>query len=274
MFEEYAYKQKEKQKKNKMGRIKIYVLCHDDASQAKAMAYASKFEWMEPIRLPATNYMESAVFRLLREREAEWNHPEIECIGLLKYNFENKNPFYDLPALYNAERNRWDAWSFVNGHEAPEDWTHINMLAYATICHPLFTVIWHKLFEPYIATGKFTLNDVFSSAIPAFYSNAWMAKRDLFKSTVDWINHFMDAMDTRTDLQELLWHNSNYPHNMTMTAIQRAMKAPYYTYHCFITERLPCFFLWKLGGRLRQVGGKERRSANNPEYGLRLLSLV
>lgn len=257
-----------------MGHLKIYVLCHDDASQAKANAYAKKCHWMEPIRLPATNYMESAVFRLLREKEADWNRDDIECIGFLKYNFEEKSPFYDLEQVYHTEKQRWDVWTFVNGHETPERWSHPTMLTYATICHSLFAVIWYLLFQPSIARGEFTLNEVFSPDIPAFYSNAWMAKRSLFKSTVDAINAMMDAMDTREDLQDLLWHNSNYPHKMHMNAIQRAMKAPYYTYHCFITERLPCIFLWKLGARIRQVGGKERRLPKDPERGLPLLNLL
>jgi hypothetical protein len=253
--------------------IKIYILYHDDASFAKANAYASQFSWMEPIRVPATNYMESAVFRILREKEHEWNRPEIECVGLLKYNFEQKNPFYDLPTLFNSEKQQYDVWSFVNGHEDPERWSHPNMLTYATICHPLFSVIWYLLLKPYIATGEFSLNDVFHNDLPAFYSNAWMAKRHLFKSIVFGITALMDTMDSREDLQELLWYDSKYPHKMNSGAIQRAMKTSYYTYHCFITERLPCLFVWKLKARLNQVGGKLRRPITKPDPSYPLLRL-
>lgn len=47
-----------------------------------------------------------------------------------------------------------------------------------------------------------------------------------------------------TWLKDMYEHNSGYP-NFLGDKVTEVMKKPYYTYHCFVMERLPCFFFWK-----------------------------
>lgn len=252
--------------------LRIYVIAHDDASLARAEAYAAQFPWMRAVRVPKTPHMESEVFRLLARPsyQADWNRDCIQFVGLMKYNFEEKLPFYDFPALCAAESNDWDAWSFVNNHEDNYGLPNPSMLTYAGICHTLFPVLWFLLFHQ-----KVPLERLFSPDIPAFYSNAWISKKPLFASLVlAWMPHVFYKLENEEPLKSLAWYNANYLERIPLDDLKAIMGCPYYTYHAFLLERVPCLaFFMHPGARIRPVGGNRRRAADDPEPGLGVLCL-
>jgi hypothetical protein len=214
--------------------------------------------------------MESIVFQMLAEKEYldDWNREEIEFVGILKYNFQEKMPFYDFPALCDAESAEWDTWTFVNNHEDNYQLPNPSMITYAGICHTLFPVLWFLIFHPEVPLEK-----LFSPEIPAFYSNAWIVKKPVFHSLLTkWMPFAFQRMQCEP-LQTLFYNNANYLQRLPEIRLKEIMKVPYYTYHCFVLERIPCLAFWIQGARIRPVGGNQRRRADDPEPGLPLLRL-
>jgi len=251
--------------------IRIYVLCHDEESYQQAMCYERCYEWMRVVRIPSTKWMESQVFAMLLQPEfrADWGRDDIQYVGLLKYNFQEKCPFYDFPTLCQAESRDWDVWTFVNGHEDDYRIPNPSMITYAGICHTLFPVIWFLLFQ-----NEIPLEHLFSNQIPAFYSNCWIAKKSLLEPLLSFVNQAVYRMETLEPLRTLLHYNANYLQRLPAERLQEIMSFPYYTYHCFILERIPCLFFWWSGARIRPVGGTQRRLASQPEPHLPLLKIT
>jgi hypothetical protein len=243
--------------------LRIYMLCHDDASEQRAHSYAQRYDWIRVLRLPNTKWMESAVFRLLSDPTYvnDWDSDAIEYVGILKYNFQEKSPFYDFPTLCRTTATDWDVWTFVNGHEdTPLAPAALPMVSYAGVCHTLFPILWYFLFHTHVP-----LEHLFSPTVSAFYSNAWIAKKHYFKSFVSFANDARHRMETEEPLKTLLHYNANYLQRLPTPRLMELMEAPYYTYHCFLMERVPCLYFWLANARIFQVGGTHRRLATDPD---------
>jgi hypothetical protein len=250
-------------------KLRVYILGHDDPSMAIAESYAARFSWMRAIQVPKQREMESAVFPMLNTEEwrADWDRPDIEFVGILKYNFQEKMPFYDLEDLCQSEGNQWDIWTFVNSHEDNYGLPNPTMTTYAGVCHTLFPVLWFLLWYPSIP-----VEHMFHPDIPAFYSNAWMVRKSFFHSLVsNWMPYAFAKLNEEP-LRTLALYNANYLQRLPVEDLTVIMDAPYYTYHCFLLERIPCLAFWAEGGRWRPVGGPQRRRPDTPEPGLKILA--
>lgn len=231
----------------------MYMVCHDDTSYQKGLDYAKKYNWIIPILIPNTKYMESIIFHLLKDRYHEWK--DKTHIGILKYSFEEKSPFYNFRYLCENMKDI-DIMTFVNGHEDNYNIPNPTMINYASICHTLFPVIWYLLLKHF----QIPVDKMFDVSIPAFYSNFWIARRHCFEEYLQFFHQALTIMDTNEEVSFLMHHNANYLQRLPSETLTKIMNVPYYTYHCFICERLPCFFFWAKGYKIFQVGGKERRS--------------
>lgn len=244
----------------------LYMICHDDVSYKKASMYSLKYEWIKPILIANTKYMESIVFYYLKDRRDEWK--DKTYIGIIKYSFEEKCPFYDFPYLCK-QAETVDVFTFVNGHEDNYHIPNPTMINYAGICHTLFPVIWYLLLKKF----QTPVDIMFHASIPSFYSNFWIAKKNTFEDYLQFFCQALEVMETDEELRHLLHHNANYLQRLPEEKLYEIMNVPYYTYHCFICERLPCFFFWAKGYTILQIGGPERRSKEQPEPMIPLLSL-
>lgn len=229
----------------------LFMVCHDDSSFITASKYANKFSWIKPVLIPNTKYMESIIFHLLKDKSEEWQTKT--HIGIIKYSFEEKTPFYNFPYLCETYKHI-DVFTFVNGHEDNYQLPSHSMITYAGVCHTLFPVIWHLLLKQF----QIPIEQMFSIDIPAFYSNFWIAKKEFFETYLLFYNEALLFMETHEELKTLLHYNANYLQRLPSERLFEIMNVPYYTYHCFISERLPCFFFWGKGASIMQVGGKER----------------
>ena len=228
----------------------LYMVCHDSASFERASKY-SMYSWIIPIQIPSTVYMESIVFTLLPQRIHEWK--DKTHVGIIKYSFEEKTPFYDFPLLCSSHP-LVDVFTFVNGHEDDFNLPNPSMIAYAGICHTLFPVVWYNLLREFDVAPE----QMFNVDIPAFYSNFWIAKKEYFQDYLDFINESIKVMGSNKELARLLSYNANYLERLDPMRLKEIMNAPYYTYHCFVAERLPCFYFWNAKCSILPVGGKQR----------------
>lgn len=243
----------------------LYMVCHDDASFKIATDYSKKYSWITPVQIPNTKYMESIVFYMLKDRYQEWK--DKTHVGIIKYSFEEKCPFYNFPYLCEQAKDI-DVFTFVNGHEDNYQIPNPTMLNYASLCHTLFPIIWYLLLKQF----QIPLDKIFEPSIPAFYSNFWIAKTKCFEDYMVFFQQVLNIMDTNDELKYLLHQNANYLQRLPVDKLYEIMNVPYYTYHCFICERLPCFFFWAKGYSILQVGGPMRRTKNNPDPSIPLLT--
>lgn len=226
----------------------MYMVYHDEASKAIAKKYAH-LPFIKLIQIPNTPFMETSVFPILYERRDEWKNTT--HVGILKYSFEDKTPFYDFVNIITSHPQH-DVFTFVNGHEPPNN---LSMIQYATLCHPLFSPCWYLI----LSKMGYKPSIIYDNSIPAFYSNYWIAKTHYFASYLNFITEAMNVMQKEKELSDLLYHDANYLQRLPTSTLERIMDGrPYYTHHCFIAERLPCFFFHTYRTNVYQVGGKER----------------
>jgi hypothetical protein len=252
------------QKKERPSLLLLYMICHDEASYKIATDYATRYAWISPILIPNTKFMESIVFYILRDKSHEWK--DKTHIGIIKYSFEEKCPFYDFPYLCQQIKDM-DVMTFVNGHEDNYNIPNPTMINYAGICHTLFPVIWYLLLKQF----QIPVDKMFDASIPSFYSNFWIAKTHCFEEYMNFFQQTLSVMETNEELKFLLHQNANYLQRLPVERLYEIMNVPYYTYHCFICERLPCFFFWAKGYSILQIGGTMRRIKNNPDPSIPLL---
>lgn len=224
----------------------LYIVYHDEASKKVAMKYAS-YPWARLLFIPSTKYLESIAFKMVRELYHEWSHKKY--VGILKYSFEGKTPFYDFEALCKSGHS--DVYTFVGPNHHAESTQKSSMIRTAVGYHPLFAPIWAHLL---VASCNVDGPDAFSNEIPAFYSNYWIAKVEFFASYVRFFDRIYTLMETDPNVRFLLEQNACYtePH-IPPEKLQKIMGAPFYKYYPFILERLPCFYFWKVGARIHLV---------------------
>jgi len=228
--------------------ILLYCVYHDDVSK-KALDEYAHLSFIRPIKIPNTPYMESTVFTLLHALKHEWEHKS--HVGILKYSFLEKTPVMPNFCGLVKENPHADVFTFVNGHEPPNN---LSMIQYATLCHPMFSPIWYVLLKQL----AYPPNAMYDNTIPAFYSNYWIAKTRLFEGYLNFIRDAMSLMNKNEELKQLLYNDAKYLPRLSKDTLKRVMDRPYYTYHCFICERLPCFYFHTNKANILQVGGKER----------------
>lgn len=263
--EEPYHENKEKNIKD-TSLLLLYMVCHDEASYQIAKKYALQYSWIKPLMIPNTKWMESIAFYLLKDKAFEWQ--DKTHIGIIKYSFEEKCPFYDFPYLCEHLKHT-DVMTFVNGHEDNYHIPNPTMINYASLCHTLFPIIWYLLLKEF----QIPVDKMFDVSIPAFYSNFWIAKKHCFEAYLQFFQQALTIMENQQELKYLLHHNANYLERLPSEKLYEIMNVPYYTYHCFICERLPCFFFWAKSYSILQIGGKERRHKHTPEPSIPLLHL-
>ncbi len=108
--------------------------------------------------------------------------------------------------------------------------------------HPSFINIWEKL----LLLMNYNINDILSLKIPVFYNNYFMAKPEWIIKYIDFYKKVIDIMENNNDIKYLLNQNSAYPGKLLEypEILIKICSRPYYTFHPFIIERLPCFFFW------------------------------
>lgn len=236
-----------------MPSILLYLVYHDESSRKVAEKYMS-YPWARLLYIPSTKYLESIAYHMVKDLEHEWR--DKEYVGVLKYSFEGKTPFYDFEAI--CAQDSYDLFTFVGpDHHAPST-QHLSMIQNAVSYHPLFSTIWAHLL---IACCRIDGSDAFSNEIPAFYSNYWIARTLYFKEYLAFFETVYQLMETDPNIKPLLEQDSCYSErHISEEKLQQIMGAPFYKYYPFLMERLPCFFFWKVGAHIHAVSPEEQPS--------------
>ena len=113
--------------------------------------------------------------------------------------------------------------------------------------HALFNTIWFQLMDQ-LGLDAVTID----KTVRPFYSNYWIAKPSWMKKYIAFYKKAQHVMDTYTSIQTALWSNIGYPlsSSMNQTRCLEVFSRPYYPYHPFICERLPCVFFTLQGAHI------------------------
>ena len=86
------------------------------------------------------------------------------------------------------------------------------------------------------------ISNVKYNLIPIFWNNYWMCKSNILNNYIDFFINFVNIIDKNIELTNLINLNAYYGGNLNSEQLLKITGFPYYTYHCFILERLPCFY--------------------------------
>jgi hypothetical protein len=112
------------------------------------------------------------------------------------------------------------------------------LLSQALANHPLFKDIW----VAWLQQLGFDETASTNPNMQAFFGNYWMATPAWLSKYIDFYKKAQHVLDSYEPIQEKLWSDSRYSSSMTVECRKNIFGRPYYPYHCFLCERLPCFF--------------------------------
>ncbi len=208
--------------------ILIYIVYHDDDSYDKIKQYENNPS-LKLIKIKQTKYFESVIFDHLEENKQEWENKKY--VGVLTYSFErkkNKNILDIINKIKEREYNLNNLFHFEN-LDIYKNYRHVNMQDILTV-----------------TLQKMNINFDFTNKNIIFYCNYFVTTPELMKEYIIFLKKIKEIYETEP-LNTILFDNAQY--------IEGALKPekliimtgkPYYTYHCFVVERLaPIFFAYK-----------------------------
>lgn len=229
--------------------FKIYVLGYNDVTmqQARQNFANTMGEYYEPIHIHTTKYLENIMYKhVLTDRERDW-----ECmsyVGTLAYSAPSKITLPDLHARSIAiQQTNPDVIVLFSSRD--------RLVDQAQRHHPLFTELWCKI----LGRLGYSRGDALNPGVPTYFSNFWLAKPRWMREYMDFYKRAEQVMDSVGELQDMLYANSRYGGKMTKERCMEVFGRPYYPYHPFICERLPCFFFWKHGAKLMDLTETPKR---------------
>lgn len=222
--------------------IRIFILCHDSESQLEAVKSFGHYDWATVIMIKTTHYLENIMYSLILKKHRDmWK--DCDYVGTLGWRAPQKIGDLDMDAIIanikrvKASGHSCDLISFANFMDKP-------LISHAQSSHPQFTSIWTDMLGQ---LGFANVSEVCNPHIPTFYCNYWMTHPKWMDMYIDFFARAKKVLDTYEPIQERLWSNSTYIPKMSAERCIQVFGRPWYPYHTFICERLPCFFFWKNG---------------------------
>lgn len=218
--------------------LTIFVLHHDARSEFEAAGLRDaqpRRDVLVPARVPRSPFFEGGFFRRSCIAPRLRSLTASAWVGFVAYSYPRK--------LRRGPRD-WDGYLdavllsrpdaevvalLPSGHD---------MYAFAERWHPGFMALWAALLRRMGLPPP-------GRAPPAFYCNYWLARRELVDAYSVFATRAMVLMETDAELRELAHADANYRFAETRLGpadLERVCGRPYYTFHAFVMERLPCLF--------------------------------
>lgn len=216
-------------------KIRIFVLAYDDQSRLFAEQWTEGHPWATVIENPTTLYLENQMYSSwLLDHIDQWQG--YDYVGTLSWKTPQKIPVPDFEALKtHLELRKPDVVPFFPCHEP--------ILLQGQRHHPLFRELWVGLTRELGIPEEQAIH----TAIPLFFCNYWMATPQWMKRYIEFFKKAQRVLDTCESIQEGLWSDSRFEKVISDEKCLEIFGKPYYPYHCFLCERLPCLF-FKLEG--------------------------
>lgn len=214
-----------------MPKIVVYVLCYDDASEAKAREEYVAHHWARILRLGGSKYMEGQVFiDVLDSLRSEWE--DADFVGTLSWRASEKITVPDIEILCEKYKNA----SAISLLFLPEI-----TLGRSTLSHPRFLQVW----IPMLTEMGHSVQDAVSHEFLHLVGNYWLAKPHVMTRFCQFFKSAVRVLETKESLREALWSDACYDTHLTKERCMEIYDKPYMPYHSFVCERLAGFFFWK-----------------------------
>jgi hypothetical protein len=213
-------------------RIRLYILCYHEESQKKANEEYGNYEWAKVLFIETTPYLENIMYsNWLLENKNDWK--DFDYVGTISWSASEKIGKINMNQIITRlEREDPDIYAF---------WYYsCNMVLHANYWHPKFSSLWYRL----LFYKKLSYFDILNSDIKAFFGNYWMCKPSWMEAYIEFFKDCKTILENQTDLQEDLWSDTGYKGKLSKEKLLEIYGKPYYPYHPFLLERLPCFFFW------------------------------
>ena len=180
-----------------------------------------------PVKLNQSEYFESEFFRMIEPADI----PNADNIGIITPSLFNKCKGITLNELFMKTPNPY----IVKLYPTTEPCEN-----HATGYHGIFfIVLWSWILEQY------NISYLNFNEYPAFFSNLWITKRDLFIEYLGFAKNIMKLIDNAPQrIKEVLETNPNYGHaKISTNVLELRFGKPYYPWQPFLMERLICLFI-------------------------------
>jgi hypothetical protein len=210
----------------------VYVLSHDDASEATAKIWCECRSWARPLRIPeSTVYFESTVYRsVLPKIIHEWRH--YDYIGLVTYRSIKMLPIEKLQShIFLAKHGDYDVVPLMN-HGFP-------LMKQAIEGHNEgFKECWDALLT---AMGYTQSQIRAADGVEVFLRNSFIIKPKWMRRLIEFMRMAMEITNTNANVSTLMQRDAKYKAGVARVA-KRIFRTNYYMWHPFVFERLPVFF--------------------------------
>lgn len=227
-------------------KIIIYVLCYNKDSYESAVNEYSNRDGFKILYIETTPLLENIMYdSWLLDHQDEWEN--YDYVGTISWKASQKCRIPDTSTLITyLQNNDIDIYTF---YRLP-----CNLIEQATYGHPYskyghpkFENIWIKLFNQLNVPESHSTNP---KIIP-FFSNYWITRPKIMLKYIEFFKTVKHILDTCPDIQQELWEDAMYGGNsLCKEKCMELYGKPYYPYHVFIYERLPCYFFWSIGAKL------------------------
>lgn len=175
--------------------------------------------------------LESGVIKRMYE---EKDHLLDEYYGVVSHKFYkkiHKTSSYVLDQIENCP-TRPDVFSFFEKNPK------LNLVNQGNSWHPLFKDIYLRISK--LLEWDIDIDNP-KHKMEGIYSNHWIAKSSVYDEYVrDWLIPVINICEKDRKLKKMIWSDANYISHDRLKPEQceAIFNRPYYTYHCFILERL------------------------------------
>ena len=238
-----------------MGNRILYILCHDDITEQRAISEFKNYEWARVYRLKQQNYLLESVFYIneLLSLYNEWK--DCDFVGTLSYKFFERCDIYInlksltriIEQIEKTSINDYDVASFMTfkggmWNQLP----HLEKIVYNTADRCNMNI---KRYNIRKRTLEYVIRP-FDSMF--FFHNYWMCKPDMMLKYIDF---FRNKWIPMLEQHPLVW--THCPYNGTLTKERHIQltngRASHYTYHAYVNELLPAIFFTHMNSRIQYV---------------------
>ena len=214
-------------------KILVYIICYNDHTEAEAKRRFRGQSWGRILRIDSTPYLESEVYNShLLSLQREWL--DADYVGTLAWRAHDKTEINMEKIKGVLQDAQPDVFAFLLGT--------MQMLSQATTFHPNFGHNWLQL----LSRMCYDERDCMHPDIPFFACNYWLARPRWMRAYISFFQNAKMIIDNpRLPLHLEMWKDAKYSTSlMSPSRCLEVFGVPYFPFHPFVCERLPCFFFW------------------------------
>jgi hypothetical protein len=211
-------------------KFKIFLCSYNEKTMKLASQYKAQYPYFEPHMLKQSVYLENELILW-----ANYN-PEVtqglSYVGSLACTFEKKIPFYSFDRIITMS-GAADCIYFVPEYSRGESFIDITNRH-----HPNSKIIFEKSCD-ILGWDKKMLSD---PSVRGFYCNYWILKKKWWDLYVQEMCKLVAAWKNSRSMIKLLWKDANYNGKLDENQMISKFTTNFFTYHCFVLERIICLF--------------------------------